>query len=99
MANVYVGDTATTITIAMGTDVSSATTVAVDVYKPDTLTAEVWAATASTTNIVVTVDGTTRAFDVAGMYRLQPVITFLDGGSGWSGKGEMVWLRVHPVGE
>jgi len=36
---------------------------------------------------------------VAGMYRLQPVITFLDGGSGWSGKGEMVWLRVHPVGE
>ena len=99
MSNVYVGDSSTTLTIAMGVTVTNADTVAVKVYKPDTATAETWAATASTTNIVVDVDGTTREFDVAGMYRLQPTIVNLDGGSGWTGTCELVWLRVHPVGE
>lgn len=94
MGKIYVGDIGTEIILDVGQAITGAT-VSIAVLKPGA-TAEVsWAAS------VHTLDGEARYvrhttvagdLDVAGLYRLQPVIALADGT--WSGRGETVEFLV-----
>lgn len=100
MAKVYKDNSAFTITVSIGTDLTSANAVRLDVLKPNTTTAEQWAASASTTSIVCTVDGSTREVDVAGEYVIMPYIDDLAGdGSGFTGYCDTVRMVVYDTGE
>ncbi|MHC1787895.1 hypothetical protein [Solidesulfovibrio sp.] len=90
---IYTADTGTEIILDVGQDITGAT-VSIDVLKPGGAVST-WAAT------VHTIDGAARYvrhttiasdLDVAGVYRLQPVVALADGS--WSGRGETAEIRV-----
>jgi len=96
MAKVYKDDVGTVIQIDCGTNLNGASAYAFKVMKPNTTTEETWTATLvdddDDDTIQVTTDGSDIALDVAGQYKIQPHITGL---SGWTGRGEMVYLDVY----
>lgn len=94
MGKIYVGDIGTEILAAPGLDITGAT-VSLAVLKPGATTEVTWTATVYTDGDGVQHVRRTTAvgdLDVAGPYRLQPVIALADGT--WAGRGETDEFRV-----
>ena len=89
MGRVYVGDIGTIIEIDMQQDISTATSVALYVKKPDT-TEVTWTPTVYNNNYLryTLVSGDV---DIAGVYKIQPYVEFTD----WKGMGNTVEFTVY----
>ena len=91
-AKVYVGDVGTAIELDTTVDISGASSVAIEVKKPDGTTAT-WSGTVTGTgNTKIRYVTTTGDIDQAGIYFLQAAVTSL---SGFTGRGETVRLHVR----
>jgi hypothetical protein len=89
MANkYYVGDIGTVIDVDLGENISTATSVAFSILKPDGTT-ETWEAEIYADNYLryATQEGD---LDQAGTYKIQPLITLL----AWSGRGETAEFEI-----
>lgn len=95
MGKVYVGDTGTEITLNVGLDTSTATTVKIMARKPSGEIVEWEAAPAVIDGETVGLSYTVEAGDLdeAGMWRLQAFVSR----SNWSGLGETAEMRVWPA--
>jgi len=90
MANkIYVGDTGTEFIVDTGTDVSSATKLALKVLKPEGVSAEWVGSSYQTTKIKYTT--VADDLNVAGEYAIQAYVEM----PAWTGRGETVVIRVH----
>ncbi len=89
MAKVYIDNEGSDLILDCGTVVTGATSITIEVLKPDMTTAS-WAATVYGTNYIkhtiVTDD-----FDQAGLYKLQASFTL----GAWIGRGDTAELIIH----
>jgi len=85
---VYIGDVGTVIDVDCGESISGATSCALSVLKPNGARVE-WSATIHGTSVLrhIVVAGD---LDVAGTYRLQPMLTL----GTWAGRGNTVSFDV-----
>ncbi len=89
---VYVGDVGTKITLDCTTDVSAATTLTIEVLKPDG-TSISWVAGKEANNTSISYTTKANDLDIPGVWRMQASVD----SPLWVGLGETAKLRVHRV--
>jgi len=91
MSKVYMGDVGTVLEVAVGADISAATTTDLKVKKPDG-TIETWTGAANgVTNTQLDYTIVTNDLDQHGVYFIQSYIETAT----WSGLGETIKLTVY----